>query len=310
MNLFFLVIILSCFILILSDFVRIKLIRSSMCYGAILIYSLLIAFKGSSGSDTFFYERLYFSEFTFSSLFLNFSDVLFVSLMYIFKKGLLHFDTLNYLNAILAFISLNLLAKSKSASLVVLYISLIGLNLDFSTMRQSYGMHVFSILYFSFNSFFLSFILSFGFHKSAIFSFISNLNKHKLSFKSILLIFSFALVFYFIFLQRYMSVGASFLSRGGYGFIFQSLIVCGIMFLLRFDKKTIIITFVVLYFPVGYRVLFFIFVMDYSCLPKLKFNQISLIFLLIAFSFVKTSSFSSQSISIDGERSVVLHYMN
>ncbi|NVC65324.1 hypothetical protein FC652_19770, partial [Vibrio sp. 05-20-BW147] len=200
MNLFLWAIVLSCFILILSDFVRIKFIRSSMCYGAILIYSLLIAFKGGSGSDTFLYERLYSSEFTFTSLFLTFSDVLFVSLMYIFKKNLLHFDTFNYLNSILVFISLNLLAKRKSASLVVLYISLIGLNLDFSTMRQSYGMHVFSILYFSFSSFGLSFILSLGFHKSAIFSFISNLNKYKLSLKSILLIFSFALVFYFIFL--------------------------------------------------------------------------------------------------------------
>ncbi len=294
----------------LSDFVRIKFFRSAMCYGAILIYSLLIAFKGVSGSDTFFYERLYYSEFTFGSLFLTFSDVFFISLMYVFKKASLNFDALNYLNAILAFVSLNLLAKNKSASLVVLYISLIGLNLDFSTMRQSYGMHVFSILYFSYNSFFLSFVLSFGFHKSAIFSFISKLKSHNLSLKGLLILLSFSFVFYFLFLQRYMSVGSSFLSRDGYGFIFQSLIVCSIMFLLRFDRKIIILTFFILYFPVGYRVLFFLFVMEYSYLPKLKANQMTLIVLLMVFSFAKVSSFSSQSISIDGKRSVVLHYMD
>lgn len=309
MNFFLILILASCILLVLAEFVKGRLIKNFTRAVSILIYTSLIAFKGGSGADTSLYIRLFEHNLSFVEVFYSFSDFAFVLLFASLSDAGFSFYSLNYINAILAFFSLYYIATKKNGYLVVLYISFIGINVDFSTLRQSISIHVFSIVYFYFNSQFLAVIVAVGFHKSAIFAYLNKLKDKKITkiqFFYLVLLLTF---FYYFFLVRYLQYGTSFLYRDSYLFLFQSLIVCFFMYMLKFRGISIVFVFFLFFLPIGFRLIFFTLIMDRSSLPNVKFNKLALGGLLLVFTLSKLYSFTSQSISINGDRSVVNHYM-
>lgn len=305
------------FMLLLSEVLKYKelILSRGLTIFSIFIYSLLVAFKGDSGSDTFLYLRAFDSYYDYSTLSdFGFSDLGFGFIYQVVNYFNLNFDYINYINAVLIFFSLNLLSKYKNNYIVVVFIAIVGLNIDFSTIRQSYAIHIFIIIYLVTKRQSLSVIVAFLFHKSSLLSYIVNLSHTKLSIKKALPFFSmFSVIFYFFYvfyLNRYIEVGSTFLFRNGFNFIVQIVLIVLILYLLGYENKILIVCALIMIIPIGYRVFSFFLIMESVKVTNIKFNRILLFNLTLILFLLKVFSFSNQSILNDSERSTILHYQS
>ena len=303
-------IIIASTLLIIAGFIKTKILKNISVYLALSVYSFLVSFRSFSGSDTFVYLNIY-SQIEIEHVY----PFIEPGLKWVF--GLMHFfdfpyDVVNYIQGSLVFISLCFLTKNKSPFVVVLYIALIGINVDFSTLRQSLSVHIFIIFLWLFKNKLLSTIFSAMFHLSAIFSFIANVVNVKLSIWKVVALVCVAIVLKLLFLDRYLAVGQDFVFRTDLLFLIQSFALIFLMFLMGYDKKSLAYIFIISFVPIGYRLILFFIVLSPIDINrwsnKTLVGKLLLSVLLMFFVSLKMYLFSVQSLANDGLNSVVLFY--
>lgn len=303
-------IIIASTLLIIAGFIKTKILKNISIYLALSVYSFLVSFRSFSGSDTFVYLNIY-NQIEIEHVY----PFIEPGLKWVF--GLMNFfdfpyDVVNYIQGSLVFISLCFLTKNKSPFVVVLYIAFIGINVDFSTLRQSLSVHIFIIFLWLFKNKLLSTIFSAMFHLSAIFSFIANVVNVKLSIWKVVALVCVAIVLKLLFLDRYLAVGQDFVFRTDLVFLIQSFTLIFLMFLMGYDKKSLAYVFIISFVPIGYRLILFFIVLSPIDINrwsnKTLVGKLLLSVLLMFFVSLKMYSFSVQSLANDGLNSVVLFY--
>lgn len=300
-------IIIASTLLIIAGFIKTKILKNISIYLALSVYSFLVSFRSFSGSDTFVYLNIY-NQIEIEHVY----PFIEPGLKWVF--GLMNFfdfpyDVVNYIQGSLVFISLCFLTKNKSPFVVVLYIAFIGINVDFSTLRQSLSVHIFIIFLWLFKNKLLSTIFSAMFHLSAIFSFIANVVNVKLSIWKVVALVCVAIVLKLLFLDRYLAVGQDFVFRTDLVFLIQSFTLIFLMFLMGYDKKSLAYVFIISFVPIGYRLILFFIVLSPIDINrwsnKTLVGKLLLSVLLMFFVSLKMYSFSVQSLANDGLNSVV-----
>ncbi len=312
MNLFSFSIGVVCLILVGCAFLRRDFHRRLLIIFSISLYSCLVAFQGVSGSDSHMYLRAFqsFSDTYEAFSVFGFSEPGFWLINKAAVSLSLDFSIINYVNAVVVFFSLYYISVKRSPFLTVLYIVIIGINVDFSTIRQSLGLHVFSIVYFVFKSQFSAVVVGMLLHKSVLLSYLVNLVNSRISLKIVVLAVIVLLFFNYFFLQRYLAQGPGFVFREGYVFILQTFIIVAVMALLGYSKKIIISVALLSVIPIGYRVIFFFLILNEVPYPVIRFNKLVLSCVLLCLMVAKVASFTRHSLENDLERSTILHYEN
>lgn len=294
--------------LLLSSFCKSKLVNTSFSSLGVFLYSSLVALRGTSGSDTFVYVYVY--ERINTSFLYPFYEpgvkILFQLMSYLNFP----YEFVNFFQAVLVFISLTYLVWNKSAFVVVLYIFFVGLNVDFSTLRQSISMHVFVVLIYSFRNQLFATVLAGLFHLASLFSYIVRISTTRINLFKLIVLFVFLVFFKFMFLDRYLSDGQSFIFRSDFGFLLQSLMLISVMTLMGYSRRVLLCVFFLSFIPIGYRLVFFFLVLSPAERPRVGLNKVVLSFVLLFVVALKLYSFSLQSIENDGVNSVVLFYDN
>ena len=296
---------LSVLFFIIFSYVISPYARRILLFFPVAFYSIFIAFQGSSGSDTFEYVRVYNNATDYLSF------IFFEPAFYFYFSGLRYFDLsyefVNYSHAFVVALSLYLIAVKRSPLLAALYVVYIGINVDFSTLRQSFGLHVFSIFYLMSERFYLSVISSTLFHFSGIFALVLKVSNINITIKYIIILIFISVPFYF-YINRYLSNGMSFLIRDDFGFILQTLIILFLCYFMGYSKRILVIIAIISVIPIGYRMVFFLLIVPHVNLTKVAANKVVVCCVLMLFLFFKLNSFVIQSVSNDGENSIVTHY--
>jgi len=291
---------------VLSNYIRSYETRFFFLLIPTIIYSSFIAFQGDSGSDTFEYIRVYNS-------FVNYEDFAFFEPgLYIYFSLLKFFnfeyELVNYGHALVVAMSLYLISIKRSPLLAALYIAYIGLNVDFSTLRQSFGIHLFTIFYLMSSKIYLSAFVSMLFHASGIFALVSKILNIKFTFINLSVLFLISVLCYYLFLERYLLYGMGFLVREDFGFILQSIFLIFICYFMGYSRKILLMVALFSILPIGYRIVFFLLIIQDVKGPRIVFNKFILCGVLLLFISFKLNSFMVQSIKNDGERSIITHY--
>ena len=298
----------SVLFLLLSSFFKSKLIKFPLSFIGVAMYSFLVAFRGASGSDTFVYVYVYERINTaFAYPFIEPGVKFLFGLMSYFDFS---YDVVNMFQAILVFVSLTYLLLRKTPFVVVLYIFFIGLNVDFSTLRQSISLHVFVILIYFFRNQIIATVIAGLFHVSSIFSYVVKIVGAKITFLKLVVLSIFLVFFKFMFLDRYLTDGQDFIVRSDFGFLLQTFTLIFVMTLMGYSKRVLLSVFFISFIPIGYRLIFFFLVLTPAEKPKVGFNKVILSFVLIFVVALKLYSFGIQSVENDGINSVVLFYDN
>lgn len=294
----FTIIILSIILMLTaSQLTRVKSNIFGLNNCAILIYALLVAFRGESGSDTFLYKSL----FDLPIYFITFPEPGLVLLFDIFNALGLTFDHILLLQGIMVFASLRLMSKKQGPLMVALYIVLFGLNVDMSTLRQSFATHFLIICIMGFNARWIA-SLAIAIHFSSLFSFLTNLKNKKIY---IYLILVSPIIFSYI--NRYMEQSPDSLGRDSLSWIPQLIFVIVFLWLQGLSALWLLISSFLLYIPVGYRVLSY--VIPFTSQKRVqRWRHYAASFLLFLFAIVKVDSYCEQSKANDGNKSVVTHY--
>lgn len=298
-NNFSIIISLSLFLITISAGIyKYKLAKFLFIVG-IIIYCCLIAFRSNSGSDTFIYQDIYEGN-------IDYSVFIEPGLIYLFKVGNFLDLSFNYFlifQAIICFWSLLLMKRLSGYSSIIFYVIFFGLNIDFSTLRQSIALHFLIITTFYIKSFWPSIVFS-SIHIGSIFSLFFRTNlKYQIITLGILL------VTVSIFFQRYENHLNLYFYRSNNDWIMQTMAIIMYLMLKRYSNISIALIGFFSYFPIGFRLIAFMFPM---LTPKYIFGRYDFIaaIMLLIISPVKLSSYSEQSISNDLEKSVVVHYEN
>lgn len=294
---FFLLVFSSIAFLVLGSLVPVSLPGRLFSFIGIFVYSMTVASRGESGSDTFLYVALFEQP----GLFRAFQEPAIPYLFEILRNINLSFQAVLVLQGILCFFSLYLIWKNSGARLVAFYIALFGVNIDFSTLRQSFGLHILVILALGFKHKYLP-LLAVTFHVWTAAGFAA-FAKGKLA---IALSLGLGVVAFF-YLRQYLDEGLSFLVREDSTWIVQAVFAIMFLHLEGVTTRWLMLAAVLLAVPIGYRVL--------ACLfPFFPIKRVSprlAIFsalLLLTFTYFKLSSFERQSLENDGDRSVVRHF--
>lgn len=294
----------SIFCLLLSTFFKEKCKLFFLLIG-IVIYSILVAFKGYSGSDTIYYYHIFSEN-------ISYKDTAFYEPGFIFIKDLVKFfggdfNYINYIQSFIVFLSLFLMARKQNVYIVCIYITLCGLTIDFSTLRQSFSLHLFTIVFFLFDNKAISTFISGFFHFSSIFSYVNKFFFVKL--KRFIILIPFFLIFYFLFLRRYLDEGDEFIFRSGFSWLLLLVTYSFSFYLAGYRGRQLLFMSLLLYFPIGFRVIAYLLVVEKPKKEMLLLNNKIFIFLfLVVISWLKIHSYSLQSVKYDMERSVILHY--
>ena len=295
----------SVFFFILLSFVRTYYIRNILLFFPVVLYTTLIAFQGESGSDTFEYVRIYNSFTDYNSFpFIEPGFALYFGTLSFFSVD---YELVNYSHALVVAISLYLISIKRSPILVALYIIYIGINVDFSTLRQSFGFHIFAIFYLVSNKLYLSAFTSMSFHFSGIFAVLSKFIKIKLTLRTLTILAVILVLTYFVFLQRYLLHGISFLIRDDFWFVFQTLIVLFVCYFMGYSRRVMIMICLFSIIPIGYRIVFFLLLIEQVQFTRIAIKIITCGVILL-FLVIKLNSFTIQSINNDGKRSIITHY--
>lgn len=273
------------------------------------VYAFLIAFKGESGSDTYVYKDIF--DNVLSSTYYSFPFKEFGSyiLFYGLRSFNFSFDYINYINAFFVFFSLILLALKRSPILVIIYIAFVGINVDFSTIRQSYAIHIFTVFFLISDRLYVSMLSGLLFHYSSIIVLAVDKLKNKLDVRKVLVFIVVLCVLLVIFLERYLISGMDFIVRKSPFFLLQSFIIALIFYVLGYNKKVACTVFFISFIPVGFRfLLFFMVVLPYPNKSFKLFNKVVLLSFLLLLLVFKLYSFSVQSIQNDQDRSIVTRY--
>lgn len=319
MNIFHYALILIFFLLLGSVSSKSNNFKFSLGTVAIFLYSALVAFKGEAGSDTYVYYQAYLN---FSDSYLSFKNYSgfrepgFWFLNYLSSKANFDFSFLNFLNSIVIFFSLLLSLKKIGAISLLIYIPFVGLNVDFSTMRFSFALHVFVILYFYSGRVFLSAFFSGLFHSFGFLFFIPVVFKeydfYKIKWYEFLggggMLLVGLLYMYNEFVERYINEGEQFIFRDGAGFMFQTALIFAICIISRLKRRDSFMILFLSIVPVGFRVAGVFILLSTFRTPRKLINVIVLYFLVFFLYFAKLYSFSIASFQIDGSRSVITHY--
>lgn len=302
-------IILPCLFYLLVSLVKVDRRSCVVLFFASFFYSVLVALKGGSGSDTFEYIRIYNSVLEVPYIIFPFKEVGFYWLLVFLKSNGFSFDAVNYINAFLVFVSIFLLAVKRSPFLVVVYIAFVGINVDFSTIRQSYGIHLFSVFYLFSERMIISIVAGGMFHLSTVISIGIKVLENRLTTSKILIAGGVGTLLCVIFLERYLSQGMIFLVRSSPVFLLQSLVIAFLFYVLGYNKKVVACIFLISILPIGFRFLILFMVVIKFPNSKLKFmKRLGVSFCLLLVLSFKLYSFSGQSIINDGERSTVLKF--
>lgn len=297
---------LSCLILLVTPFLDNNKFRHLAAFLSIFIYSYLIAVKGESGSDTFLYVDLFQKHG--STLTFSFIEPGIIWFFQGINQITSEYYIVNFFHSVLVGFSLWLLYKNKDPYVLVVYIIYIGINVDFSTLRQSISFHCFVLMWFLLKNQLIASLLASVFHVSAIFSYAYNLTNMKFRAPLIILAGGLCVFIYYFFLIRYLEVGRDFIFRSDAVFFLQSLFLVLLLYLMGYKKKILFVIFILSAIPIGFRLVFFYLVFCPSPLPNRLSNKLFLGFLLIVFLSVKLQSFTAQSIENDGERSTIRHF--
>ncbi|EMK6668398.1 EpsG family protein [Vibrio fluvialis] len=297
-------IIVSVFFILLSSFFN-DLSKNTFIVIGLLFYSYLVAFKGGSGSDTIYYYTIF--EQNLSHAETAFHEPGFGLLKDLVKYFNGDYNVINYIQSLLVFLSLFLLSRNQGVFIVSIYISLCGLTIDFSTLRQSLSFHLFVIVFFVIESRPIAAFLSSFFHYSSLFSFINKF--YLLSIKRLFYLISFVVIFYFVFLNRYLDEGLQFVFRSGFSWLVLFAVYSFAFYLVGYRYRQLVFISMLLYFPIGYRVISYLLVVDKPIvIPRSFSKKLMLLAFFMLITWLKVYSFSEQSINNDKERSVILHY--
>lgn len=283
--------------LIASQLTRVKSNAFGLNNCAIIMYALLVAFRGESGSDTFVYKSL----FDFPIYFITFPEPGLVLLFQLFNALGLTFDHVLLLQGFMVFVSLRLMSKKQGPLMVAFYIVLFGLNVDLSTLRQSFATHFVIIMLMGFNSRWVG-SLAVAIHFSSLFSFLTNLKNKKVY---ICLLLASPIIFAYV--NRYLQESPDSLGRDSYSWIPQLIFAIVFLWLQGLKFIWLLISAFLLYIPIGYRVMSY--VIPFTNKKKInRWRHFAASFLLFIFSIVKVDSYSEQSKANDGSKSVVSYY--
>ncbi|WP_029828764.1 EpsG family protein [Vibrio parahaemolyticus] len=320
MNVFYFAIVTSFFSLLFSSLISEGLYKKILLFFGISIYCLLIAFKGQAGSDTDLYYIAYSNYANdYKSFYMagGFSEIGFWLINYFGFFSGFSFVYVNIVSAIFVFFSLYLVGVKKNPLLLLFYIPFVGFNIDFSTIRFSIAFHCFVILFLLFDRPFFSSVISGFFHKFGFLFFSVNfINVSFKKLKGIHYFFFFIVLapigyyFYTEFIERYLAYGSQFVFRDGFSFLLQSFLVLFICCLARFPVKNSIAIFLISMIPVGFRICGILILVSDLKKSSIIFNKVILYLILIFFFFAKLISFTNASLSIDGHKSIILHYSN
>nr|QOS24951.1 hypothetical protein VP352_00015 [Vibrio parahaemolyticus] len=320
MNVFYFAIVTSFFSLLFSSLISEGLYKKILLFFGISIYCLLIAFKGQAGSDTDLYYIAYSNYANdYKSFYMagGFSEIGFWLINYFGFFSGFSFVYVNIVSAIFVFFSLYLVGVKKNPLLLLFYIPFVGFNIDFSTIRFSIAFHCFVILFLLFDRPFFSSVISGFFHKFGFLFFsvnFINISLKKLKgihyFFFLIVLAPIGYYFYTEFIERYLAYGSQFVFRDGFSFLLQSFLVLFICCLARFPVKNSIAIFLISMIPVGFRICGILILVSDLKKSSIIFNKVILYFILIFFFFAKLISFTNASLSIDGHKSIILHYSN
>lgn len=284
-------------IVLLSSVVRHSNLSNAIFLSGSLVYCLLIALRGDSGSDTFLYKLFYEKQ-------VDYLTFLEPGLPYIFEAlsiiGL-PFEGMLCLQAALCFYSLIILRKTSGSSAVIFYILFFGLNIDFSTLRQSIALHLIIISAYHVKNSLPAIFLS-SIHFGALFSLLS-----RLSMRSFLLYLIPVSLVALFFIQRYLDLVNEYFIRDDYGWIMQTLAIMFFMYAKGYGFTSTCIAGAFSYIPIGYRLLAYIIPVMKPRVVNGRSDFIVALVLCLA-SPIKLYSFSSQSLQNDGDKSVVFYF--
>jgi hypothetical protein len=187
------------------------------------------------------------------------------------------------------------------------YILLFGINIDFSTLRQSIALHLAMIL-FRFMPLVLASLAASFFHLSALVIPFASIRRIKLSYYHMIIPLVLAVPAVF-FLTRYLSdsEGAAYLFRQDLSWSLQYAFILAFLILKKYSAPIIAVSFITALLPIGYRVFALIF--PFATSPSVgKRSELYSSLLMLIFAVPKLVSYSHQSLSNDGINSVVLHF--
>lgn len=284
--------------LCISALISRKLNKSLLTIPAIAGYCILIAFRGTSGSDTIVYAAVLNGSIPVTV----FHEVGFQLLVHAIRSVNGGISSLEALQAIICFISLLHISRRNGGAFVALYISLFGINLDFSTMRESIALHLVSIIFMltKRNSFFLA--TPSLIHIPAL----SVLLNRKLSWVSQVFLAIAAIMAYSV-IARYIEYGSEFLFRGSSAWVIQEVSILAVLWFMGFRFRFIFIASILLVIPVGYRALAYLYILQRPRASRKIYQQVAIIIVALI-SVAKVVSFERQSIIANGARSVALHF--
>ena len=259
---------------------------------AILLYALAIFKRGDTGSDTLSY-RAFFDNNVYIFIEPGFEYVSLI--VHLFSDDFIY---VLFLQSILVFISLFILLKNNSSSVVMFYIATFGTTFDFSTIRQSLAFHLFVLIYFITKKRFLLFISSL-FHFSSLFYVIPNILNQR--FMKYIMFAMTPGIFYYA--NIYLSEAPQFVDIS-LSNIVQFLFLYFIFYLLNSSARTLfaLSLFII---PIGFRLFSYAIITEnsFSRRKKLRFEIAH--FLLFIYCVLKIFSFSYQSIILDEMNSPV-----